>query len=46
MDGVMWAAVVGSAAGLLGTGLGGVLSFLIPVSGTRILQRLMDSPGA
>jgi ZIP family zinc transporter len=45
LDGVMWAAVVGSAAGLLGTGLGGVLSFLIPVSGTRILQRLMGLAG-
>lgn len=45
MDGVIWAAIVGSAAGLIGTGLGGVLSFLIPVQGTRILQRLMGLAG-
>lgn len=45
MDGVLWAAVIGSAAGLLGTGLGGVLSFLIPVGGKRILQRLMGFAG-
>jgi len=45
LDGVMWAAIIGSAAGLVGTGLGGVLSFLIPVTGTRILQRLMGLAG-
>jgi ZIP family zinc transporter len=45
LDGVIWAAVIGSAAGLVGTGLGGVLSFLIPASGTRILQRLMGLAG-
>lgn len=41
----MWAAIVGSAAGLVGTGLGGVISFLIPVSGSRMLQRLMGLAG-
>lgn len=45
MDGVLWAAVVGSAAGLLGTGAGGLLSLLIPVEGSRILQRLMGLAG-
>lgn len=45
MEGVFWAAFIGSAAGLLGTGLGGVLSFLIPVTGTRVMQRLMGLAG-
>jgi ZIP family zinc transporter len=45
LDGVLLAAVIGSAAGLIGTGFGGVLSFLIPVEGTRILQRLMGLAG-